>query len=98
MKVLLILLFLFFSHSVMAGICTDSDKGLVPEMAGKIVYSLGDENCLGETCHTQMMKEFDRCLDSSTLLEFACTKGSMLEQEIRCSQSQICREGACTQK
>lgn len=98
MRFLLICTLLFVSAIAKAGVCEDSDKGLLPEVAGKVVYSLGGENCLGENCYLQAVKEFDRCLDSERLLEFACVKGEVLEKEIRCSSPQVCKKGACRTK
>lgn len=95
MKFVSFSLMMFFSFHAGASTCIDSDKGFVPEVPGKVVYSLGSENCLVGTCHQQMIKEFDRCVSSKLLLEFACRKGEVLEKEIPCSSSQVCREGAC---
>ena len=98
MRKLLVAVILFVSLESFAKVCEDSDKGLIPETAGKVVYSLGDDNCLGDSCYSQMIKEFDRCLDSQKLLEFACQSGEVLEKEIQCSSGQICRSGACVKK
>ncbi|WII73661.1 hypothetical protein QJS83_07210 [Bdellovibrio sp. 22V] len=92
------LLITLFSLPTLADTCLDSDKGLLPEQAGKVVYSLGGENCLGEACYSQMVKEFDRCLDSQRVLEFACENGTVLEKEITCSGEQTCRKGTCVKK
>ncbi len=96
------IILLFFSVLISSGAfaenCVDSDKGLKPEVAGKVVYSLGGENCLGETCYTQKIKEFDRCIDSDRVLEYACEKGLAIEKEITCSGEQTCRKGACVAK
>ncbi len=95
MKILFFSVTMFFSLYASAYTCIDSDNGLVSDVAGKVVYSLGGENCLADTCHQQMIKEFDRCLNSKVLLEFACGKGEVLEKEMMCSSSQVCSEGAC---
>lgn len=98
MRKILVIAILCVSSGAFAKVCEDSDKGLIPETAGKIVYSLGDDNCLGDSCYSQMIKEFDRCLDSQKLLEFACQNGEVLEKEILCSAGQVCRKGACVKK
>lgn len=98
MKWLSMVLILSLASGAYGKVCQDSDGGLTPEKAGKVIYSLGEENCLGETCYTQVVKEFDRCLDSQKVLEFACRQGEILEQEILCLKGQICRSGACVKK
>ena len=75
--------------------CRDSDKGINPEVFGKVVYSLGGQNCIDSSCITQMFKERDRCLSPEKLLEFSCSKGQVIEQEIQCSTGYLCREGIC---
>lgn len=98
MRKMIVCAILCVSSVSFAKVCEDSDKGLIPETAGKIIYSLGDENCLGDSCYSQVVKEFDRCLDSQKLLEFACQKGEVLEKEILCSSGQVCLKGACVKK
>lgn len=97
MKTLMMVMFML-SFAAQAKVCKDSDQGLIPEAAGKVIYSLGDENCLGDSCYRQVVKEFDRCLDSQKLLEFACQQGEIIEKEILCAPSQVCRDGACVKK
>lgn len=97
MKTVMMVLFML-SSIAQAKVCKDSDQGLIPEAAGKVIYSLGDENCLGDSCYRQVVKEFDRCLDSQKLLEFACQQGEIIEKEILCAPNQVCREGACVKK
>lgn len=92
------LLLILVSAGAQGKVCQDSDAGLNPDKAGKVIYSLGEENCLGETCYTQVIKEFDRCLDSQKVLEFACRQGEIMEQEILCAADQVCRSGACVKK
>lgn len=98
MKYLLIISFLMATGTVHAGVCRDSDNGVQPLVAGKVVYSLGDENCLGDSCYTQMIKEHDRCLDAQKVLEFSCQNGQPLEKEITCAGDRVCHSGACVKK
>jgi len=78
--------------------CKDSDQGINPLVAGKVVYSLGDQNCIGSDCLTQVFKEYDRCLDEKKVLEFSCRAGKAVETELNCSADQICRAGICVKK
>ncbi|MFV8258166.1 hypothetical protein ACES2I_12155 [Bdellovibrio bacteriovorus] len=94
----LLMAVLMSSSVAYAKVCKDSDQGLIPEAAGKVIYSLGEENCLGDSCYGQVVKEFDRCLDSQKLLEFACQQGEIIEKEILCAPDQVCRQGACVKK
>lgn len=98
MRTLIAFILVLGSQSAFAKYCKDTDKGQDAKVAGKIVYSLGDENCLGDSCYTQYMKEHDRCLDAKTVLEFSCDKGLPVEKEIVCSKAQVCRDGACVSK
>lgn len=98
MRIQLVVLMLLFSSTSFAGVCKDSDQGLIPEAAGKVIYSLGADNCLGDSCYTQVVKEFDRCVDGKTLLEFACQQGEIVEKEILCAPNQLCKQGACVKK
>lgn len=82
----------------LANVCRDSDKGLNPIVAGKVIYSLGGENCLGESCYSQVVKEHDRCLDKRKLLEFACQQDVVIEKEISCEAGRVCHRGACVNK
>lgn len=84
--------------SALADTCKDSDKGLDPMVAGKVVYSLGEQNCIGTDCFTQFLKEHDRCLSDSKVLEFSCKAGQVVETEMACSVDQICRAGVCVKK
>jgi hypothetical protein len=84
-----------FVVSARAEVCQDSERGINPEVFGKVVYSLGGQNCLDSSCITQMFKESDRCLNSKQLLEFSCRKGVVVERKIKCSPGHLCRDGAC---
>ncbi len=98
MRFLSAVIFILCSQNALAKYCKDTDKGQNPAVAGKIVYSLGDENCIGESCYTQYMKEHDRCLDAKTVLEFSCEKGLPVEKEVVCGNNKQCRDGACVKK
>ena len=95
MRPKIIIVMTLFIFGAKAETCRDSDKGINPEVFGKVVYSLGGQNCIDSSCITQMFKESDRCLSSEKLLEFSCSKGQVVEQEIQCSPGNQCREGVC---
>ncbi|KHD88410.1 MAG: hypothetical protein OM95_09815 [Bdellovibrio sp. ArHS] len=98
MKSLIFISIVCWAGVVSAGVCKDSDQGVNPSVAGKVIYSLGDENCLGDSCYTQMIKEHDRCLDAQKLLEFSCEKDQVLEKAVTCAGDHVCRNGACVKK
>lgn len=98
MKFLIPFALLLTTQLAFAEYCRDSDRGMKPEVAGKVVYSLGAENCLGETCYSQAIKEFDRCVDSQQVLEFACQQNKVTEKLLLCAAHQRCHQGACVKK
>ncbi|KYG67816.1 hypothetical protein AZI87_00600 [Bdellovibrio bacteriovorus] len=98
MKYVILVSLFCLAGAVQAGVCKDSDGGVQPSTAGKVIYSLGDENCLGDSCYTQMIKEHDRCLDAQKVLEFSCQNGQPLEKEINCAGDHVCQSGACVKK
>lgn len=98
MRKILFTAILLICSSANAESCRDSDNGLDPTVAGKVVYSLGDQNCIGPNCFTQVFKEYDRCLSDSKVLEFSCQAGKVVETEQACSSDQICRAGVCVKK
>lgn len=63
------------------------------KQAGRIVYSIGGENCVGESCFQQSFKESDRCIDKKTLLKMTCGKVEPQETKIPCPQA--CVGGFC---
>lgn len=75
--------------------CVDSDGGHNILKAGKVLYTLGDTQCLKDECFTQMIKEFDRCENESLLIEYSCSKNKMVEKKIPCPKQHKCHKGKC---
>lgn len=98
MKKFLAIFVLLVCSGASAETCRDSDQGINPTIAGKVVYSLGEQNCIGADCLTQVFKEYDRCLDVRKVLEFSCQAGKVVETELNCTAEQLCRAGICVKK
>ena len=64
--------------------CEDSDEGVTPDIAGKVTgVSAGQE-----------YTEYDKCL-AGLLVEYTCEEGKPVNQNLRCSEGQECKAGAC---
>lgn len=88
----ILVLFLFSENSFAAGFeCVRKESSA--ERSGRIVYSIGGEHCVGESCFQQSFKESDRCFDNKTLLKMIC--GKVEPQEVKVPCPNFCSKGLC---
>jgi hypothetical protein len=68
------------------GTCTDSDRGIFPESAGKVYGAKPDGQ----------YTLYDRCIgDTNIIIEYYCDGNTPLNQNIRCTTKKGCLAGAC---
>ncbi len=87
------------NSSLALSTCTDSDQGEKPLNLGFITYTL-DQNCDKKNinqinCHALYQKDYDLCLDQTTLLERVCQNGLPQDKKIKCPPQTKCHKGKC---